>query len=1367
MNDQRIGLKNGTIIDFKDGKNITITEEIGRGASCIVYDGFYLDEIGIQHRVRVKECYPTYLIVNRDEKKQLIASENNHSKFETIKKNFVDAYKRNANIRNTLGMTNSTINSTEITSYNNTVYIRMELDEGSDYGKYEDGSLKSLFVHIKSLAQLIQKYHQNGYLYLDIKPENIFILPETDEHIILFDFDSVITLDELAKNTEIELSHSKGFSPPEQVQGQINKIGRHTDIYSIGALTFYKLFNRTAVSQECKISSTYPFKEMNYANEKYHPRLYRTLDTFFRKTLSIAIAPRWHDIQQVIDQLDELIKLSDIDEVYLLDSFQYDSAHFIGREQEIEEIADILSTNQLVFLSGIGGIGKTELAKQYANKYHSQYDTVTFSVFEKNIETLVCDEILIHKIERDEQESDADYFERKIGILKQIATPRDLIIIDNFDVDSDEKLEILFRCPCKFIITTRMDYSDYNYKQIYVDRLQDPGDVLELFYTYNNKDYEEDENNAVEKLVRYVDYHTMTVELMAKYLRNSEELPTELYGKFLQKEGTANTGDIDVKQRKDLKLHSESVNNHLRILFDVSGFDSAEQEIIRSLSLLAGIRIEKSKFHQLCAVEDGENKLEFLIRSGWVEYYAATKKISLHQVIQDLVYKELAPNAENCPRIVEGMGKYVDSEAANRTKENIKQKIFRTFMERLPGNNLFYANLCLKYRKENKLEEAEKICLGYHKKRAFDLLQKIYMEKIRIIFDSEQQIASVSKLLDQVLFYCRKVSKNPNYIVKEYMKIGTEVDCLLSYLCSHLKGRLPEIDNIYLKIIKIFDVVTDKLPLTSYSATKKEKFYQEIQSFYSGKYYGITYRGEKFSDLEKAYQYQELIDQLQKDIPKRDPLKAMCDMFASDLAREYEKEGEYKKAIEYYKKDCKKKHEIYKDIYEEAMWHIASIYFKTGNIDEGTRSLEQIIAHNKKLNIYSYDVYTELISILIELKDFKKAKKYARELLCHEEPTASPSNLHSATYVLFAYYLLYLSAQEQEQKNVLWQKCLKYYKILGNHEIKEELYNFIIEYLDKEEVNYETILIILNRIEGSLGNGEDIRKKIIQHSIQKYNKRNDFKKYYVIFLIKLAELTNLDSYEDFESGQKSCEKAQEYYDKYELKDEYIQSLIYKTRAEFMIHDKNYNDEKIIQIKKVCDYKLLAERQISDHNYTEEEQAKIWKNAALQYKCTNNHNMMIVCITQALKVSNPMELGVFNYHYQKLMKDLLEAYITIHDFDSAYLSITELYGRIVKCLEEFDNTDNTVKGHLDNDSLNKEIITPLNNMLEEFLNETIDLDGIIKWFNNIAKYFIKISKFDDAARTYFIIIYFVLTPKINFELLKYGIIFIKILRNFVQ
>ena len=65
-------------------------------------------------------------------------------KYEKEKNNFIQAYGKNAEIRGTLGLTNSTINATDVITCNNTIYILMALDEGVDYRKYEDASLKEL-----------------------------------------------------------------------------------------------------------------------------------------------------------------------------------------------------------------------------------------------------------------------------------------------------------------------------------------------------------------------------------------------------------------------------------------------------------------------------------------------------------------------------------------------------------------------------------------------------------------------------------------------------------------------------------------------------------------------------------------------------------------------------------------------------------------------------------------------------------------------------------------------------------------------------------------------------------------------------------------------------------------------------------------------------------------------------------------------------------------------------------------------------------------------------------------------------------------------------------------------------------------------
>ncbi len=1298
MRDGRIALKEGTTLCFADHKTVKIGKEVGRGASGIVYDAAYEDGVGVRHNVRIKECYPGYLNLYRGEDGSVIAKGGDEGRFEEAKQKFLSAYRRNAQIKNTLGLTNSTINAADISWLNQTIYIEMAMDEGVDYRVYEDGSLKELLGHVKSLAELINKYHQNGFLHLDIKPENVFIIPETEEHVLLFDFDSVTAMEELAQDG-FRLSFSEGFSAPEQMQGRTGKMGRHTDIFSVGALVFFKLFGRKVEAEDCRLSSTYHFEAMKYASDRYRPKLYRKLKVFFKKTLSLAAVSRWGDMEAVIEALGELMELADLEGVYLIDSFQYNSACFVGRQRELEDIEGLLQDKQLAFLSGIGGIGKTEIAKRYVKQNRETYDTVVFSVFTSSIKKLVCDEILVNGAAREEGESDDAYFSRKIALLKNLLTPRDLLVIDNFDVDADENLEMLFACPCKFIVTTREDFRDFNYPQIDVGRIDDMEEILQLFRAYNDLDYPKAEQEAVEQLISLVDHHTMTVELIAKYLRNTQGSPAGIYQDFLEKEGIANTEEINVRQRKDRSLRSESVQNHLRILFDISGFDTYENEIIGSLCLFAGIRMRKSKFEELCAVQDVGSRLEALIRRGWIEYDAQTGKISLHQVIQDVIYSDLKPDASRCTHIVEGMDRYMSAETDNYTERNMRRQVFQVFMQRLfSGSTIPYARLCLRDGKEESLEKAKQICLSSNDREASDLLQRICRRKIwRLLNDDDlfesmieseldlddycvQQYKQISKLLGEAQEYCEKSADAPEYLVREFVGAGTEVDESLAeqLLLGYSEKPIPELDEIYRKIIELFDIATEKMPAAAYSAEEKEAFYKKMQEFYSDKMVSTAlYRQQYFSDMEKARWYQEKIDAL------RDPQMTYIDMddvSYIDLAGEYEKKGQYAKAIECYEK-------AYQDgtePLETAMRGIAQIYKGLNDYEKAAQSLERVLDADKEEAKeaeghvrYSSYICLELIQILILQKEYAKAKRYAQELISFEkEDLAEEDNEYAIAKLLEASHYLYLLEEDMQKKEDCWQECLQYFKMLGNCQIDRDLEEFVLSYIRKEDAPYEEIYRILERFEGWTENA--VKERVIQETIRKYGPLADFHPWHVIFLAKLAELKSEPFAEGGAEALRQCAAAEEYYEEYGLDEEYIQSLIYSVMAEAMSQDAAYDFEQTAEVRKKCNYMLLAEKKIQflDGLCTDERAVEIWQDAANQYQLISDYGQEILCLQKAIRILEPI-LNQYPFSetdgsFWYLNQELIRAYINSHAFLEAYEEIRNLYGHTVDYFLDKEN-----------------------------------------------------------------------------------------------
>ena len=1236
MIDRRVALQKGYLFNHSDNERIEVVSEIGRGANCIVYDANLYDKSGVKHSIRIKELYPVYLFAEREEDYSLIYKDSVLDKVEKTKDQFKKTYEKAVNFKNTVGFINSTIDSSGIFEFNNTVYIIMTLNEGMDYERYKDESLKEVLKHIKSLAILIKKYHDKGFLHLDIKPENIFVIPETTEHIYLFDFDSVINVDQLENKRTMELSYSDGYSAPEQVRGQIRNIGYHTDIYAIGAVLFYKIFGRKPQQEDCRISSIYCFKGMNFANEKYRPKLFKRLSYFFHKALTISIKSRWSDLNDVIEVLDELILLSDVDAHYLVDNFMYNPACFVGRSDELVDIQEALSENQVVFLSGIGGIGKTELAKRYAYEYRDYYETIAFTFFNGSIEHTVCQELVINNMSMDENESEDSYFKRIVAVLKETTTEKDLIIIDNFDVDSDARLEELLQCPCKFIFTTRKDFRDYNFRQINIGRMKKLEELKSLFCYYNNTLYDMEETSYIDKLIEYVEGHTMTVELISKYLRDSDILPRKLYELFLSKEGVTNTDETVVKQRKDRRMNAESVNRHLLILFDISNFDSKTNEIISSLSLFAGIKVRKDIFIGICNIDGCEDKIHKLILNGWVEYDEFYKKISLHQVIQDLIFKEYKPSTDSCPTVAKGIIRYLHQEYKGYIEYSIRKRVFNTVCERITGSDILYANICLEYGKEDKVEEAIAICERIENYDSYHLLVELLVKRIKyicnfdILWESiddinvEEYYENILGKVEEIFCYAIDICYKENNLRNRctlLVELCDKIDLFLSDTGSDKNvstwmslyfDTINKQDDIYRKIIEVYDYVTEVLLGVNMSIKEKIELYDRIIKFYSDDEDIMSdYRHKHFGDLEKAYEYQEVIRLLREGDTDGKHSKYLEKTLLEKLALSYINKKNYDKAIDiYYKLYIRG---IYS--YTSKVRSIADIYLKKGDIDSAISNIIDLIEKSWKLD---YDMCLKLVELLVKEKIEDKAKLYAKRIIykqrgkCH----LRKASLQEMQYVLMAYYYLYCVEIDIDRKNRYWEKACRIFELSrfkswssGKWINEIIIYPYVLEYLKKEKMDNYSIIGLVNSCDRS--NWYFKEKLEFISILKKENISSNPIELGILLDLKAAELLNEYPYSRLEEALSLCEDALNTINRYGLDNKYLNSKVNSVKAELMSNDSKCKYEDVNKLREKCNYYLIAEVE-SEYNDLEN-CIKIWKEAADRYNNVEKYVEQLSCL----------------------------------------------------------------------------------------------------------------------------------------------------------
>ncbi len=460
--DKRSPLQANTILQFKDKDGntflYTIENEYSRGGTCIVYNALYEDNHGMNHRVIIKEFYPMGISIRRDDTGNLIPLTEELEIFEKCKEQFHKAFDVNVQLKGTSGLINIIQNSRDIYEHNDTLYVVADISEGSLFSVDTNRTLEDSIKIIISISKYIQRIHDKGYLYLDLKPENIYVLQESLSIIQLFDFGSMVKQNCIY--SQKHLSWSEGFSAPEIKNGKINTIGKTADIYSLGALFFYILFGCAPSALDRRKHAARNFKNSVYDFNKYNPELEKKVSIFLDKTLSSYDKERYSNVGQVIEALDDIYKVSLQENFFINRPVSTFCKNFIGRTRELEDLEDWYNSDDcnFIFVNGEMGCGKTTLVQEFAKKLQKQGVIPVFLTFSLSIEETISDDnnLSINRVSRNYNESTKDYYNRKVSILREIARDEKILLIIDRIKFSPEIVNVNI-ADCKIIFIT----SDY------------------------------------------------------------------------------------------------------------------------------------------------------------------------------------------------------------------------------------------------------------------------------------------------------------------------------------------------------------------------------------------------------------------------------------------------------------------------------------------------------------------------------------------------------------------------------------------------------------------------------------------------------------------------------------------------------------------------------------------------------------------------------------------------------------------------------------------------------------------------------------------------------------------------------------------
>ena len=661
---RRQPLKIGMDLIFGD-KKCRIIKILGQGTSSIVY------KAKLNNRnVVLKELYPRDLGIVRGIDNSLIVPKNSLEIFEQYTEKFVKSFELQAEFHNNEKITNYTSDIEDIYECNNTLYAIMGIMTGNSYDNINPKNIMSVLKVGKSLAIAISYYHERNYLHLDIKPENIFILSETDELVQLFDFDTVSTKEDILQN---KFSFSNNYASPE-VRGsqngnfELSDIDERADIFSIGVVIFEKIMGRLPNLSDHRDGKTWNFSSNPYLKNTV-PQLQDGITNIFQKTLARNKTDRYPSAMELIQDLDKLIELAAI-KVFLKSqniSPCTTKNIYISRKNICETIWNKLNQYNILYLYAIRGSGKSETAREYAETYANSYNFIQSIFYSQNLKKTIANlDFVGLKYEDKIAHTDEDIerlYSYKLDLLgnTDIYTSNILLIIDNYDYDSNPEseeykknvkvLSDLKKLHINIIFTTRINPTDKAH--CFKLEAMSKTELEQLFFKINPVQKDDSERiKLVDEIIKVSYNHTMTVKLVALQSKKYKKSLGEYLFKLKENGLNSHIQGRITNEKDDESITMSAVYDHIKALFDFDDLSPKEKYVMVNACLLPLEGLDIVTFSNFIDLDnfDGsssdciDESIENLVNSGWIIYTDSDEtQISLHPLICDIVTNELKP----------------------------------------------------------------------------------------------------------------------------------------------------------------------------------------------------------------------------------------------------------------------------------------------------------------------------------------------------------------------------------------------------------------------------------------------------------------------------------------------------------------------------------------------------------------------------------------------------------------------------------------------------------------------------------------------------------------------------------------------------
>ena len=160
---------------------------------------------------------------------------------------------------------------------------------------------------ISILAETVHAVHEAGVLHRDLKPSNILLTSAGKPKITDFGLAKLESNSNLL-TTQDSILGTPGYMAPEQASGDVQSIGRESDVYSLGAILYELLGGRPPFLGATVLDTLHLIREREPVRLRHlQPNTPRDLETICLKCLNKAPKYRYATAQALADDLQRFL----------------------------------------------------------------------------------------------------------------------------------------------------------------------------------------------------------------------------------------------------------------------------------------------------------------------------------------------------------------------------------------------------------------------------------------------------------------------------------------------------------------------------------------------------------------------------------------------------------------------------------------------------------------------------------------------------------------------------------------------------------------------------------------------------------------------------------------------------------------------------------------------------------------------------------------------------------------------------------------------------------------------------------------------------------------------------------------------------